>query len=99
MLKRVLKDIELTPKSSIELKKGRYIFKVDIRSTKPEIKRAVSQLFGVKVAQVRTLIRKKKKKRGMAKAGVRFGYGSSYKKAIVRLFPGEQISLPRKEEK
>ena len=61
-----------------------YVFEVRKNATKPEIAKAVEDVFGagkVKVASVRTIIMKKKPKR----LGVHFGYTSEWKKAIVTL--------------
>ena len=59
----------------------KYTFKVAKDATKPEIAKAVEELFGVKVAAVNTISMKKKPKR------VRYtpGYTASWKKAIVTL--------------
>ncbi len=61
----------------------KYTFKVAQGATKPEIAKAVEELFGVKVADVNTVSMKKKPKR----LGVHFGYTSEWKKAIVTLTP------------
>ena len=61
-----------------------YVFEVAKDSTKPEIAKAVEEVFKadkVKVASVRTINMKKKPKR----LGVHFGYTSEWKKAIVTL--------------
>ena len=61
-----------------------YVFEVAKDSTKPEIAKAVEEVFQadkVKVASVRTINMKKKPKR----LGVHFGYTSEWKKAIVTL--------------
>ena len=61
-----------------------YVFEVAKDSTKPEIAKAVEEVFKadkVKVASVRTINMKKKPKR----LGVHFGYTSDWKKAIVTL--------------
>ena len=60
-----------------------YVFEVRKDATKPEIAKAVEEVFGskVKVASVRTINMKKKPKR----LGVHFGYTSEWKKAIVTL--------------
>lgn len=60
----------------------RYAFKVAKDATKPEIAKAVEELFdGVKVASVNTINMKKKQRR------VRYvaGYTAAWKKAIVTL--------------
>ena len=63
----------------------KYVFEVRRDATKPEIAKAVEEVFGdkVKVACVRTINMKKKPKR----LGVHFGYTSEWKKAIVTLAP------------
>jgi len=64
-------------------------FKVLQDATKPEIKAAVEQLFGVKVEAVNTLVMKGKTKRFRGRAGQR----SDWKKAMVRLQAGQTIDL------
>ena len=61
----------------------KYVFEVSKDATKPEIAKAVEEVFGskIKVECVRTINMKKKPKR----LGVHFGYTSEWKKAIVTL--------------
>ena len=67
-----------------------YVFKVDKRANKHEIKRAVENLFSKKVKSVNTLnVRGKKKRERRAD----FGRTASWKKAIVKLKDGERIDL------
>jgi large subunit ribosomal protein L23 len=68
---------------------GKYTFEVDPRSNKTEIKIAVEQVFGVKVASVNTINRQGKTRR------TRFGLGKrkDVKRAIVTLVAGEQIDV------
>ena len=58
-----------------------YTFKVAKNATKPEIAKAVEELFGVKVAKVNTINMKRKPKR----MGYHFGHTAEWKKAIVTL--------------
>ena len=58
-----------------------YVFEVCKDATKPEIAAAVEEVFGVKVADVNTMIMKKKP----ARMGVHAGYKKAWKKAIVTL--------------
>lgn len=58
-----------------------YVFEVLKTANKPEIAKAVEELFKVKVDSVNTLIMKKKPKR----LGVHSGYTSEWKKAVVTL--------------
>ena len=61
----------------------KYTFEVAADATKPEIAKAVEELFKVDVLCVNTISMKKKPKR----LGVHFGYTSEWKKAIVTLKP------------
>ncbi|MBQ8840854.1 MAG: 50S ribosomal protein L23 [Clostridia bacterium] len=78
-------DIILTPVITEKAMDGigskRYTFKVAKDATKPEIAKAVEELFNVQVAKVNTINMKKKPKR----LGYHFGYTSEWKKAIVTL--------------
>ena len=74
----------ITEASMDLLSSKKYVFEVRKDATKPEIAKAVEEVFKankVKVACVRTINMKKKPKR----LGVHFGYTSEWKKAIVTL--------------
>lgn len=71
----------LTEKSYDQIANKKYTFKVSTDSTKTQIKVAVEDVFGVKVAKVNTVNVQGKKKR----MGKNQGYTSAYKKAIVTL--------------
>ena len=71
----------ITEASMDQLAEKKYTFKVAAGATKPEIAKAVEELFGVDVLCVNTVSMKKKPKR----LGVHFGYTSEWKKAIVTL--------------
>ncbi|OGP97552.1 MAG: 50S ribosomal protein L23 [Deltaproteobacteria bacterium RBG_19FT_COMBO_46_9] len=64
-------------------------FKVDRRANKVEIKKAVERLFKTKVLDVKTLNIKGKKRR----VGRNIGKRPDWKKAIVRLAPGEKVEF------
>jgi large subunit ribosomal protein L23 len=66
-----------------------YVFFVDRRASKPQVRMAVEQAFGVKVEAVRTSILPGKTKR----VGRNEGKRPTRKKAIVRLKKGESITL------
>jgi large subunit ribosomal protein L23 len=72
---------------------NQYVFKVALDATKLEVKKAVEQLFKVKVDNVQTLKVKGKVKRN------RYGYStkSSWKKAYVRLEQGQDIDFASAE--
>ena len=63
-----------------DLKK--YVFEVDKSANKIEIKKAIEEIFGVKVAKVTTINVKGKKRRTGAYPA---GYTAATKKAVVRL--------------
>ncbi|HPZ81099.1 MAG TPA: 50S ribosomal protein L23 [Candidatus Atribacteria bacterium] len=77
----------ITEKTVNLQREGKYVFKVDSRATKVEIKKAVEEAFSVTVTRVNTV-----KIKGKTKRLGRFeGQTSSSKKAIVFLKPGERI--------
>jgi large subunit ribosomal protein L23 len=68
---------------------GKYVFEVDTRANKMQIKEAVEVAFGVSVRTVNTCVMKGKFRRygrGVTK-------GPDWKKAIVTLVPGDKIEL------
>ena len=71
----------ITEKSMDDLQAGKYTFKVATDANKTEIKKAVEQLFNVKVAKVNTLNCNGRTKR----VGRYVGKTSDWKKAIVTL--------------
>lgn len=71
----------ITEKSMDSIGSKCYAFEVMKSATKPEIAKAVEEMFGVKVASVNTLIVKKKPKR----VGYHAGFTSEWKKAVVTL--------------
>ena len=79
----------LTEKSNAMREQRKYVFKVDSRSTKLEIKEAVRKLFNVKVEKC-TVINVDGK---MRRVRYRAGKTSSWKKAIVTLAAGESIKV------
>ncbi len=69
-------------------KEDTYVFKVDVRATKEDVKRSVETIFNVHVVEVRSVnYRGKPRRRRMFE-----GYRPRYKKAYVRLMKGEKIS-------
>ena len=79
----------ITEKASSLGSMNQVVFKVDISASKLEIKKAVEDLFDVKVNDVTTSIQKGKAKRN------RFGIykRSDYKKAFVSLKEGSEIQF------
>ena len=79
----------ITEKSSSLVENLQYTFEVDRRANKSEIKEAVEKIFNVNVVEVRT-INVHRKAKGMQRYE---GFKSAYKKAIVRLVPGQTIDV------
>ncbi len=76
----IIKPI-ITEKSMDMIAGKRYTFKVAKNATKPEIAKAVEEMFKVKVASVNTMVVPAKEKR----LGVHLGKTSEWKKAVVTL--------------
>lgn len=72
---------------------NQFVFKVDTTATKLEIKKAVEQLFNVKVKAVSTLNVKGKTKRTVRGLGKR----NDWKKAYVSLEAGQDIDFASAE--
>ncbi len=89
LLKVLLGPIVSEKAASLADLYGQYAFRVASDATKQEIARAVEMLFEVKVSQVRVLNVKGKKKR----LGNRIGKRKNWKKAYVRLLPGQDIDF------
>ena len=79
----------ITEKSTNASENGAVVFEVAIGATKPEIKKAIEQLFKVKVKGVNTTVLKGKSKRFRGKPGRR----KDIKKAYVMLEDGNTIDV------
>lgn len=88
----VIKRPLVTEKSTSLSGAGKYIFEVDMRVNKPQIKGAVEKAFGVTVTDVNVMVIKGKP-RGRRRGGSPKSYGSDWKKAVVTLAPGDKIEL------
>jgi large subunit ribosomal protein L23 len=93
-IRMVIEKPVVTEKST-GLKEGlnRYVFQVDVRANKNQIKKAVEELFGVKVKDVRTAVYRGKHVVVMNRRGRFEGYRSNWKKAFVTLAEGDSIDL------
>lgn len=79
----------LSEKTNTLREEGKYVFKVDARASKIQIKEAVRVLFKVDPVSCNVMWVKAKPKR----LRYRSGYTATWKKAIVRLKAGETIPL------
>ncbi len=86
----IIKSPLITEKTTIQKEASNQVsFKVSRIANRIEIKRAVENIFNVKVAGVRTMhVKGKTKQRGRI-----IGKRKNWKKAIVTLMPGERIDF------
>lgn len=86
---RVLVEPWITEASTTAMELNKYVFRVDSNAGKQEIKKAVEELYNVKVTGVNTIsIPRKFKNYGRTP-----GWKSGFKKAIVSLRAGDKIEL------
>ncbi len=87
------RDIIVAPvvseKTYAEAERGKYTFLVAPRATKPDIRRAVEQIWGVRVRSVNTLRRQGKTVRRHWVRGRR----PDLRRAVVTLQAGEKIAI------
>ena len=89
--KQILQRPVISEKSYALMDEGTYVFVVDKTANKIQIRRAVEDAFGVRVASVNTLNRKGKRKRQRRLAT--YGQRPDTKRAIVRLAGDDRIEL------
>ncbi|HSJ38885.1 MAG TPA: 50S ribosomal protein L23 [Planococcus sp. (in: firmicutes)] len=77
----ILKRPVITERSSEVMAEKKYTFEVDTRANKTQVKKAVEEIFGVKVEKVNIMNYKGKFKR----MGKHAGYTNKRRKAIVKL--------------
>jgi len=85
----LIKHPHVTEKSQLLKEYRQYVFQTVNKINKSEIKKAIEQIYNVKVEKVRIIEIPAKKRR----AGAGFGKKSGYKKAIVTLKEGYQIEI------
>ncbi|MBW1731668.1 MAG: 50S ribosomal protein L23 [Deltaproteobacteria bacterium] len=86
----VIKEPHITEKANLQKELNNQVtFKVHKRANKIEIKQAVEALLMTKVLEVRTINVRGKKRR----LGMKMGKKPDWKKAIVKLAPGENIEF------
>ena len=73
--------------------RGQYSFLVDTKANKIQIKKAVEEVYGVKVAEVRTMIYAPKVSSRYTKKGLQVGKTNKLKKAVVELQSGEVLDV------
>jgi len=85
----IVKNLLRTEKGTVLLAKNKYLFEVDRRANKLEIKKSVEDIYKVKVSSVNTVSMHGKQKR------VRYKKGKTpdWKKALVTLKQGSTIDI------
>jgi len=86
---QILIEPVLSEKTNILREEGKYVFRVDPRANKIQIKEAVSKLYNVHPVSCTVMVVGGKPKRLRSRPG----YTPSWKKAIVRLSKNEKISI------
>jgi large subunit ribosomal protein L23 len=82
----------VTEKSTSLSGVNKYIFEVDMRANKPQVRDAVEKAFNVTVTGVNIMVMKGKP-RGNRRTGRKTTYGSDWKKAVVTLAAEDKIEL------
>ena len=86
---QILIEPVLSEKANILREEGKYVFRVDPRANKMQIKEAVRRLYNVHPVSCTVMNVGGKPKRLRSRPG----FTSSWKKAIVRLSKDEKISI------
>ena len=93
MVDILIRPIVTEKMNKLSEKYNRYGFRVDKKANKHEIKRAVEEIYGVKVVTVNTMVYAGKLKSRFTKGGVISGRMNAYKKALVTLSEGDSIDF------
>jgi large subunit ribosomal protein L23 len=86
----LIKKPWVTEKSTDLSTAGKYVFIVKPKATKPEIKKAIKEMYKVDAVAVNVLNRAPKRKRF---GGAMKGQVGGYRKAIVTLKEGQKIDI------
>ena len=89
----LFKPIITEKASKISERLNQYTFLVDKRSNKIQIKKAVENMYDVKVDNVSTINYGSERKKRYTKNGIQNGKSNSIKKAIVKLSEGDKIDF------
>jgi len=85
----VIKMPIVTEKVTAASEHNQYAFKVDNRATKTDVKQAIEAIYGVKVVDVKTQVRRERDRT--------YTYGKipgkTWKRAMVRVAAGQKIEL------
>jgi len=85
----LLKTPHISEKATQLSQEGKYVFKVVPKANKIQLKQAVEELYGVRVLSVNIINIKSKARR----LGRIVGRVPAYKKAVVKLAPGQRLDI------
>ena len=85
----IIRKPMITEKTMAAMVENKYTFIVHQSANKVQVKRAIEEIFNVKVEDVKTMRVEGKTKR----VGVHIGKRADYKKAIVKLAEGSSIEF------
>jgi len=89
---RVLYFPHITEKATVLAEENKYVFRINPKANKTQVKRAIEDVYGVEVEKVRIVKIPPKQRR----LGRQIGRKSGYKKAIVEIKKGQKLEiLPR----
>lgn len=86
---KILKEPHITEKAAALSESNEYVFKIYPKANKYQVKKAIEDLYRVKVEGVRIVCIPKKTKR----LGRFEGWRKGYKKAIVKVAKGQHIEI------
>ncbi len=85
----ILKGPILTEKTYKSISDGVYTFKINVKANKFQVKMAFEKIFEVKIEKINIMNCQAKDKR----VGKFLGKKSKYKKAMIKLKPGQKLDL------
>ncbi|MFC1651720.1 50S ribosomal protein L23 [Patescibacteria group bacterium] len=86
---RIIIKPVITEKATALAEKSKYTFRVPLKVTRLEIKKAIEKIYKVKVLKVNfIMVKSRKRRRGRVS-----GFSARWKKAIVTLKKGDKIEI------
>ncbi|MCL2204959.1 MAG: 50S ribosomal protein L23 [Treponema sp.] len=89
LYEQILIEPVLSEKANQLREEGKYVFKVDLKATKPQIMEAFRRLFNVHPLSCNVMVVGGKPKRLRSRSG----YTSTWKKAIIKLPKDEKLNI------
>lgn len=89
----LIKKPLITEKANMLNARGQYVFEVDPKANKIEIKKAIEEMFEVNIVSIRTARVKGKIKTKITRGGLMRGKTPTRKKTIITLKEGQTIDV------